>query len=218
MKTLKNNIVVEVDSPMEDTCAAMTLIKRIGKNNNLDIDLSIAYTFDSKVCGVYYPYVKGQEHRIFINPDCCKTQSDIQFQDGSEPPCCPGYTRDMTLFGITIHEFCHYLSYQLFPKIIKDFSENFPTQRLYLNDYSNNEIQDELAEILTLYICNPYLLRMISKEHWKFCKNYFKSPVACTIQRCRTIYNGFPICVKEEMKNKWNIIYNISTERFENGE
>jgi len=209
----KSSIYVEVDVPIEDTQAAMILIERFLKVNNLKMNLSIAYDYESIECGVYRPFEKGQEYRIFVNPSMCKTQEEVSKQDFEEP-FSPGYCADVTLFGVTIHEFCHLLQYQTYPTIIKDYGEAFPTERFNLNGYSNNEIHDELAEIMTLYLTNPYLLWLISKPHFKFCKKYFKSPIACSEQRCTFIYKGWPVSVKEHLKSKWGISYNISTKKF----
>lgn len=210
----KNSIYVEVGVPLGDTQAAITIIDRFLKKNRLKINISIAYDFSSVEAGVYRPFEKGQEYRIFVNPSVCKTHDEIENQDGDEPYC-PGSLQDMTLFGVTIHEFSHLLQYQVYPTIIKDFIKEFPTQRLYLNRYSNHEIRDELAEIQTLYITNPYLLKLISKPHFNFCKRYFKPAVACSLKRCAFIYKGFPIQVKEHLKNNWGISYNYFLEKFE---
>lgn len=209
----KSSIYVEVDVPIEDTQVAMVLIERFLKTNNLKMNLSIAYDYESEECGVYRPFEKGQEYRIFVNPSICKTQEEVSKQNFEEP-FSPGYCADVTLFGVTIHEFCHLLQYKICPTMIKDYGEAFPTERFNLNGYSNNEIHDELAEIMTLYITNPYLLWLISKTHYNFCKKYFKSPIACSEKRCAFIYKGWPASVKEHLKDKWGIVYNISTKKF----
>jgi len=209
----KNSVLVEVDVPIEDTQAAIVLIERFLYKNNLKMSISIAYDYESEECGVYRPFEKGQEYRIFVNPSKCKTQEDVTKQDFGEP-FSPGSHCDLTLFGITIHEFCHLLQYKVYPSIIKDYSDAFPTERFNLNEYSNNEIHDEIAEIMTLYITNPYLLLLISRPHFNFCKKYFKSPISCSSYRCAFIYKGWPPRVKEQLKKKWGIAYNISTKKF----
>lgn len=208
-----NQILVEIDAPMDDTSSAIVLIERTLEKNNIKSKLSIAYDFDLDACGCYYPKEKSQANRIFVNPSNCKTQEDIHAQNWIEP-FCPGSPCDMTLFSVTIHEFCHFLQYKVYPTIIKDFSKEFPTTRFYLNQYCNNEIKDELAEIMTLYLTNPYLLRLISKPHFNFCKKYLKSPVECSLKRCVTIYNGFPIPVKEHLEKHWKIVFDADKQKF----
>jgi hypothetical protein len=207
------NSFVEVDTPHLDTFHAMYLIDKLAKKNDLDFDLSIAYDFAELEAGVYFPTKKKHSHRIFVNPLNCKLQDEIDANE--EEPFYPGYSKDISLFGVVLHEFCHFLQHIIYTTIIKDYKEAFPIERFYLNEYSGNEIHDELAEIMTLYITNPYLLKLISKNHWKFCNKYFKSPVSCSTQRCAHIYKGFPIHIKKDMKERWKIVYNISSEKFE---
>jgi len=210
---LKNSIYVEVDVAIEDTRVAMVLIHRLLAKNKIQMNLSIAYDYSSTECGCYRPFEKGQEYRIFVNPSKCKTQEEVTKQDFDEP-FSPGYCADVTLFGVTIHEFCHLLQFKTYPSIVKDYGETFPLERFNLNNYSNHEINDELAEIMTLYITNPYLLKIISNPHFNFCKKYFKSPVACSLSRCFLIYKGWPTSVKEHLKHQWGIAYNISLKKF----
>jgi hypothetical protein len=213
----KSSIYVEVDSPMIETQHAMFIIEKFLKKNNIKMNLSIAYDYSLNASGVYFPFVKGQEYRIFINPFKCKSEEEIINQDinnQNNEAFCPGSPCDLTSFGIILHEFCHILQYKVYPTIIKDYSKEFPVERFYLNSYSNNEIHDEIAEIMTLYITNPYLLKLISKNHFNFCKKYFKSPISCTEDRCSFIYSGWPIRVKEHLKKDWGITYNISTKKF----
>ena len=212
---MKNDIsiVVEIDSPLSDTNAAIQMITKLLRVNNLSMDLSISYAYDCEESGLYLPNHKGQSHRIFVNPLNCSTEEDILSNTMSEP-FCAGYCADSTLFGVTIHEFCHLLQYQVYENIIPEYGKEFPTERIYLNEYCNETLFDELAEVMTLYITNPFLLKMISKKHWSFCKRFFKSPVACSEQRCYIIYQGFPIHVKDHMRDKWGITYDYNIEKF----
>jgi hypothetical protein len=212
-KKLKYDVTVEVDSPIEETASAIFLIKKLLRINKIKMKLSIAYDYTYEGCGVYYPNLRNQGYRIFINPMNCKTNDDIDKNNWKEP-FCPGSNCDMTIFGVTLHEFSHVLEYKVFPNIIPNYGKEFPENRFYLNQYSNNTLEDELAEVLTLYITNPYLLKLISESHFKFCKKYFKSPVDCTKERCSSIYDGFPILVKKSIKEKWNIVYNVDIEDF----
>lgn len=214
MIALKNvNINVDVDNPIFETAVAMELITKLAKKNKISFDLTISYDFATDDMGFYLPNSFTHKHKIFINPHNCKSLIDAD--ECFDEPFYHGYTADITIFGVTIHEFSHYLSMTVFPNMLKDFRYAFPTTRLYLNDYSNNDLRDELAEILTIYITNPYLLKLISKNHWEFCKNYFKSPVACSVKKCYEIYQDFPVHVKEHMAMRWGYIYNICSEKFE---
>ena len=207
-------MVVEVNAPLQDTLLAMALIDKFLVKNNISIKLSITYDFETDSCGMYLPDEKGQGYRIFVNPDNCKKMEEINKQYEWDEPFCPGYAADLTLFGVTIHEFAHLLQYRVFTTIIEDYKRYFPTKRFYLNEYCNNELHDELAEIMTLYFINPFLLKLISKEHYDFCKIYFKSPVACTLKKCFEFYNSYPIIVKEHMKTHWGFVYDVDKQNF----
>jgi hypothetical protein len=122
----------------------------------------------------------------------------------------------LTHFGVILHEFCHLLQYKVYPNIIESFLKEFPTERFYLNNYCNNEVVDELAEIMTLYLTNPYLLKRISRKHWLFCQKFFKSPIACSAQKCYNVYEMFPIMVKEHMKKHWKLTYDYNKQTFIN--
>lgn len=210
IKRRRNKIAVKIDIPILETSLAIKLIKKLALINNLRFNLTIAYNYGLKDCGEYRPYEKISLNCIYVNPLMCG-----RIHEESPEPFCPGYVSDMTLFGVTIHEFCHYTHFRLFPNMLEDYKKQFPTERFYLNCYSNNELMDELAETMTLYITNPYLLRLISKKHWYFFKQYFISPVACTFSRCKYIFSKFPIEVKEHCKKKFGIVYNISDDTFD---
>ena len=216
MSKSKVDIKVEVCNPMEETCIAMILITRLLTENKIDMELTIAYDFDTEVdnrAGFYLPGAEGLANTIFVNPLVCKTKQDVI--DGTvETLFCQGYVADFSVFGVTIHEFCHLLHFEVFKDMVDEYAEAFPLDRLYLNEYCGHILPDELAEIMTLYISNPYLLKMISKEHWQFCKRYFKSPVACSPKKARQIYQAFPVSVKEELKEKWGIVFNEHEQKF----
>jgi len=209
----KSNIAVEIDGPMKDTVIAIELIKKLLKINKIKLDLSIAYDFEYEDLGMYLPNDGDQSFRIFVNPFNCKYVEDVETNKTDEI-FARGYTSDLTLFGVTIHEFCHLLQYQVYPDIVLEYAKDFPIDRFYLNDYANNDLLDELAEIMTLYITNPFLLKMISEPHYKFCKKFFKSPVSCTDSQCQYIYKKFPIRVKEHMKSYWKIGLDIEHDCF----
>jgi len=216
MKKRKNKLVVEIDRPLEETTAAISIITAMLEKNNISLDLSIAYDYECEGLGMYIPNEKGQESRIFVNPSKCKTQLEtFLIEDDCPEPYCSGYTSDFTLFGVTIHEFCHLLQFKVFKDIIPEFGKAFPYDRLYLNDYSNNGYLDELAEIMSLYLTNPYLLNLISKPHFEFLKKFFKSPVSCSLSKSSEIFNRFPIHVKKDLEKRWGIVFNIDTEKFE---
>jgi hypothetical protein len=210
MRRKKSIVKVEIKRALPETEAAIRLIKRMSSLNKLYFDLSIAYDFSLRDYGEYHQHERYQKNRIFINPLICEKVNDELLE-----PFCPGYVSDVSNFGVTIHEFCHFLQFQVYPTLVESYKATFATERFFLNKYSNHEILDEIAEVMTLYITNPYLLRLISKDHYKFFLLYFKSPVPCSFQRAKRIYEKFPIIVKAHLKKTFGIVYNINNESFE---
>jgi hypothetical protein len=213
----KNQILVEVDSPFIETSLASDLINKLIIKNKIKLKLSIAYDFNSDFAGLFQSLEHANKPnfaRIYINPNVCKKTEDVNNEKYDEPYCL-GYSSDLTIFGTTIHEFCHVLQLKVYPTIIKDFIESFPIERFYLTNYCNNDIVDEMAEIMTLYITNPYLLKLISIKHYKFFKKYFKSPIACSKEKCFKIFKVFPKHVKKDLKERWKIVFNFKNNRFQ---
>ncbi|MFW6311089.1 MAG: hypothetical protein ACOC1K_02515 [Nanoarchaeota archaeon] len=208
---INDKISVNIQTPNEETMLAINFIEDFTQTNNLDFNLSITYDFSIQESGVYYPNLDGYQDTIFVNPNNCKNIND----EDNEYIFYHGYVTDITLFGIIIHEFTHFLQYKVYENIIEEYSKEFPTKRFYLNYYCNNDFIDELSEVMSLYITNPYLLKLISKDHWKFCKRFFKSSIACSCEKCYNIFKCFPIHVKEDLKENWGIVYNYNTDNFE---
>lgn len=153
---------------------------------------------------------------IFINPDNCYSLKEYNEDNASpENMFYIGYCCDNTIYGTVLHEFAHFLCFQVYKNLLDDYKKEFPNKRLYLNSYSNTEIDEEIANIISLYISNPYLLKLVSEKHFKFVKRYFKSPRSVSANTCYQIYQKFPIHVKNELKQKWGVIYNYEKKKFE---
>ena len=198
----------------EETYLAIALIDKILVKNNINRNVKISYDFMTESAG--YHYIAHTIDTIYINPDNCKSLKTYDIDDGGKENLhYPAYTLDNTIFGTVLHEFSHLLHCQIFKTMSNDYLKEFPNKRLFLNWYSNNEIDDELANIMVLYITNPYLLKLISNQHFKYMKRYFKSPVSATKYRCGELYKRFPIHIKNDLKNRWGIIYNFDTNDFE---
>lgn len=197
---------VLVEVPQDNINSAWGLINKLEEINGFVFDLNICLDWSMKEVGVYYPMADG--HNIYINPDRCKTCDDAKKE--TLEPFYPGYFRDHTTFGVTIHEFCHFLTLNDLRKMRALYMLEFPTERLYLNDYSNNSIDDEIAEALSVYIVNPFLLKEVVFDRWSFFKEHLKSPVATSANQFFKLYDSFPISVKEELKTKWGLVFDVS--------
>jgi hypothetical protein len=200
-------ITSSIFNPDEPVYVALKLIERFSKINKVKIKIDVALDWNMPEAGIYYCQNKKYKNKIFINPKNCGSITDAT-------DYYIGYSKDITIFGVILHEFSHFLCYQVYPTLINDYKKYFATERLYLNDYSNNEIRDEIAEIMTLYFTNPFLLKLISKKHIQFFKKYFKSISPCSYRHMLMMYQDYPIPVKEDMIKRWNIIFDEYTAFF----
>ena len=119
------------------------------------------------------------------------------------------------MVGVTIHEFCHFLSHQVYKGIVEEYKASFPTKRVFLNHYASTDAEEELTELMRLYIENPILMRLIDGDAYRFLKARFKSPVPCSDKQFYKFYQDYPEVIKHQLKTKWGIKYNVHTKRFE---
>ncbi len=128
--------------------------------------------------------------KLFVNPDCCMKT------------ILTGYSEDDSLVAAIVHEFCHFLDNKL--KISQRYEKTFDTN-LHLNIYSKENLLEELAEVMYLYITNPYLLKHISKERYEFLATFFVSPTECSARKFVSIWKKWPRQVKKKCRLKWGI-------------
>jgi hypothetical protein len=186
---------LEIVNPPNQIKIAISLIETIKKKNKFTYDLTLELDYHLKDAGVYdsnYP------NAIRINPWICDEKTSYT------------YTEDNTIFGVIMHEFSHFLSMTYFVDFQKSYLEAFPENRFLITTYdaANEDYDEEIAEIMSLYIRNPYLLKVISEAHYKFMSSWFISPVACTVKRFIYMYNQMPVDLKNKLRTKWGIMVN----------
>jgi len=205
-----HNVKVDVANIDDRLLSAIALIKKFIKINNIYIKpITVCIDMnDRDNCG-YYSYANKDKYNLYINPLMCE---DVDQKNGDHYP----YSyNDLSMFGVTIHEFCHLISNVVFVDMQKEFNEKFATRRLFLNNNSTRSADEEWCEAAVVYITNPHLLKLISKDHWSFFKSHFKSPIACTRSRFEKIYDEFPWKVKDILQSRWGIIINSKTNKAE---
>lgn len=186
---------------------AESVIRKFLNVNDINLKsqpvIKLDYGLDEEISGCYY--YKDDLFSIYINPYKC--------DDYNENLRC--YTSDLTLIGVCIHEFAHFLCYQIYPTLTQDYKDKFPTKRLCLNWYSNTDIDEELAEIIRLYITNPLLIKLIDAQVYRFIRRYFKSAYQTSNSHTHKFYKDYTESTKLDLKTKWGIVYNESTKKFE---
>lgn len=211
LNLMKNNVVIEIANPQFELAFAIKVINLFFNKNNIKSKLSIALDYNLKEeIGSYYPFKPEHKYRIFVNPSLCLSTDKSNYDN----PFFTGYISDLTLFGVTIHEFTHFLQFVIYPNIIDDYIKKFPVNRFILNNFSDNSIYDEVAELISFYIINPYLFKLISDQHFNFFKSYFKPALPFSLSKAIRIYSSYPLHIKQHLNNIWKINLNINTGKF----
>jgi len=192
---------------------ALKLIQRFFVINKINRVLKLVYDFELDEQGTYWA---GDKNTIVINPDNCFNMRMYDDEDDSKDNMFfLHYLDDNSLMAGILHEFAHFICFQLFKSLLVDYKQEFPNNRLYLSSYSNSECDEELANVIQVYIANPFLLKLVSEDHYNFLKRYFKSPTPCSSKDCFNKYQKFPIHIKNHLKTKWEIEYNQATDTFD---
>ena len=86
------------------------------------------------------------------------------------------YPYDLRMNNVVIHEYCHFLDdiYDILDKYKKQNFNKFFIK--YINE------KEEIAELLTIFVLNPYLLKILDLNRYKFFSNMFKPINPCSIE------------------------------------
>jgi len=191
---------LKIYDPPTQIKIAISLIETIKKKNKFTYDLTLLLDYNLKYEGQILSglYLSTEPNCIRLNPSACDDKASFT------------YTEDDTMFGVIIHEFSHFLSMTYFVDFQKDYLEAFPENRFLVTTYdaANEDYDEEIAEIMSLYIRNPFLLKQISEQHYIFFKSWFTSPTSCTIRQFMIAYNKMPVDLKNELRTKWGVVVN----------
>lgn len=189
-----------IDNVEQNVMKSLIMIKTVLKKNNWDLSLEVHYDYQSKELG-YYIYDSAKEkYYLYVNPINCYIENE------ENDDCYPQYTEDNSIFSVLIHEFVHMISFTILPKMMDSYKHCFPTKRIYINEYAAKNLSDEVAELGTLYITNPYFLKLIAYDRWKWFKTQFKPSQPCTAKFFMSIYNEWPAHIKELCASKWTVV------------
>jgi hypothetical protein len=204
-------------TPPEEIVVACRIIQKFITINNIklrnDLVIKIDFSLPSEYCGLYF--YKKDEFSIYIDPQNCTTAENYEYGLVDKEYSYFGYACDLTMIGVTLHEFSHFLAHQVFKDIFSEYKKKFPTKRIFLNHYSSTDAEEELTEVMRLYIHNPIFLRLIDRDVYRFVRKWFKSPSPCSDKQFYKFYKDYPEAIKTHLKDKWKIVYNIQTKKFE---
>tara|TARA_Y100000310_G_scaffold331242_1_gene404457 strand:- start:4019 stop:4633 length:615 start_codon:yes stop_codon:yes gene_type:complete len=186
-----------VSSPGE-ILIADSIIQKLKSKNNLDFDLTINIDYLLDTIGMYTPEIPNT---IFVNPDLVMIDNDAE---SKKYHSYSGYVYDNTLIAVVLHEFSHFLCHEVFVGIVDDYDKKF-SKVLALCDNSYKNKDEELVEIMRLYIINPLLLKLIDGDVYKFIKSYFKSPSPTSQKHAIEFYDDYPVRIRKELAKKWKL-------------
>ncbi len=189
---MEKNPKIKVINLQSDLTKAIRLINKFISINNLNIKYTLLLDYKIPEFGIFFPDNKNE---IVINP--------AQFQDTSkEDPHSKNYTCDFSFQAVACHEFVHLISdrYKIWEKYRKAFSD-----KLILNENSEKDVHEEIAEAGRLYFLNPFMLKLISKERFDFFHNMFESPTPITKQNFIVKYKKWPKEIRELCLKEWKI-------------
>lgn len=169
------------------------LLERFKNINSVSFRLDIKIDFSEPDLGRlnYDP----KDRVIYVNPSKCENKD---FND------LLGHPADCSVYSTLVHELSHFID-QKYKLGTEYYLKNWGLKRLIVTNYSKEDIREELADILTIYLTNPYYLKLIDKERYCWLKSKFKSPTPCGYQTFLKLYNRWP----KKLQDKFCTDYNI---------
>lgn len=171
------------------------LIGEFHRRNSFFINTKILLDFSLKHLGKVKNKEKPWDWNIYINPFNCHNEDDEYLK---------GHPADCGFVSTAIHEFGHLLNYKL-NLISKYKATEFKQKHLYLTDQAKENYDEELADMISLFIINPYCLKIISQEKFDWLSSEITSPSACTKRKFKTFYNKWKVEVQKEFSKKYKI-------------
>lgn len=181
---------IKVKKAPKQLMEAIRLIDKFCKKNDIAIDYSVELDYSLEDCyGCFGNTINS--FTVRINPSKIGDVSD-----------CKGYLEDYSLFGVVIHEMSHLFIKHL--NLLKEYKKEFP-EKLIINANSSLSNDEEFAEVFSLYLTNPYLLKNIDKHAFEFMKELFHSPTTCSKKKYDEIASKWKKEYVDKCFSKWNI-------------
>jgi len=172
----------------------LKLIDRFKQINNLQFDLEIKLDFQEPDLG-YFNY-DPKEKVIFINPIRCSNKPKKNDMEGNP--------KDNSIHATICHEFGHFLDLKL--RLLAEYrKKDFTLKSLIMTKWGKKHVIEELADLITLYLTNPYCLKLIDKERFMWIKSKFKSPSPCGKKFFINCFCGWKSKARKKFRDTYGI-------------
>jgi len=160
----------------------LTIIEKFKKVNGIDFELEIKLDFDDPNLGYLWYSDQKKVKVIYINPLRCTNLKKNNLY---------GYPKDNSICSTISHEFGHFLDLKL--KLLEPYNtEEFTNKKLILTKYAREDLKEELADLIAVYLINPYCIKLLDKERYDWLRTKFKSPSPCGLKTFMNYYNVWP--------------------------
>lgn len=178
-------------------------MRQFVKLNNIKLKkLIISWDFDDHELGYYLYGKRVSKHKceIFVNPRNCVMVSTKGYDNHPE---------NNTISAVILHEFSHYIEhlYGLTKQYAK-LEGTFKPKILMVTSTSSTCLEEEMAEMVSLFICNPYLLKVIDPDRYKWLRKIIKSPTPCTAANFFKSFSNWCPEAKKECRDKFKLLIN----------
>lgn len=191
----KKPIKVSVHNNGDSLDQALKLINIFKNINKIKLDFEVKFDLNEKDLG-YFNYIPD-ENVIYINPIRCTNK---QFND------LLGHPADCSIFATILHEISHLIDLKF--NLHSEYQpKKFVLERLIMTSYARKDKYkiEELADLISIYLINPYYLKLIDLERYKWIKTKFKSPVLCGPCTFLRYYDDWPKRRQKIFCNKYHI-------------
>ena len=188
----KNQPKIVVESPEKDILDAIKLIDKFLQLNNITFKYSININHSLDCHGVFYP---EKENEICVNPSFLAKSSIREVHDKK-------YSMDYSLFGVSVHEFTHAFSEK--HGLNEEYKKLFK-EKTIINSNCLTYRFEELAELFSLYLVNPYFLKHIALEPYNFLKEKYISPTPTIKASFLGAWRKWGQAARHQCKSKWGI-------------
>lgn len=200
-KRAKLRTTIRVVEPAKQLKNARTIIEKFRDKNHIKFNrLYIKLDYSDPDLGHYWYNNKVKSCVLYVNPEQCYKREKEGYK---------GHPDDVSLQSVVIHEFSHFIDDIL--GIEKHYrKQTFTKPKFYINNWSKANKVEEIAEMICLFLLNPYLLKLIDNERFNFLKNKMKlKPVVpCTEKSFFRIYKEWCPTAKKHVKHRFHLIIN----------